>query len=68
MGVTHEDVRVGDKICILYGMQTPVVLRSVGSYYTLVGETFVSGRGYMFGTAMDELAEGKHKEQLFEIH
>lgn len=68
MGVTHEDVIVGDKICILYGMRTPVVLRSVGSYYTLVGEAFVSGRGYMFGNAVDELAEGKHMEQVFEIH
>jgi hypothetical protein len=68
MGVTHEDVIVGDKICILYGIRTPVVLRPVDSYYTLVGETFVSGRGYMFGTAVDELTEGKHKEQVFEIH
>jgi len=67
-GVGHEDVVVGDKICILYGMQTPVILRSVDTYYTLVGETFVSGRNYMLGAAMDELAKGHHKEELFEIH
>jgi len=68
MGVAHEDMMVGDKICILYGMQTPVTLRSVDKHYTVVGETFVAGRGYMFGTALNELAEGKYKEDVFEIH
>ena len=27
MGVTHEDVILGDKICILYWVQTPLVMR-----------------------------------------
>lgn len=39
-----------------------------GGYYTLAGKAFVSGCGYLLGTAMDELAQSKHEEQVFEIH
>jgi hypothetical protein len=37
------DVKPGDKICILGGLQTPIVLRSKRSRYGLVGECYVDG-------------------------
>jgi Heterokaryon incompatibility protein (HET) len=54
----------GDKICILYGGQTPFILRhDLGDTYTLVGESYM--HGFMNGEAgnevVDKLASGEIK-------
>ena len=65
-GLGPWDAIEGDKICILLGCRSPVILRKVEEHYILIGEAYV--HGYMHGKAMVELEEGKFKLETFEIH
>ncbi|KAL9062894.1 MAG: hypothetical protein Q9157_008561 [Trypethelium eluteriae] len=55
-----------DLICVLLGSDIPIVLRNVDAHYIFVGACFVDG--YMDGKAVDEMEEGKHPVDQFEIH
>jgi hypothetical protein len=44
-----------------------LLLRQEGTFYTLVGEVYVSD-GYMEGRAFDEMEKGKWALQEFELH
>jgi len=44
----------------------PVVLRPKDDHYIYLGEAYI--HGYMYGKAMEELAEGKFQLQDFEIY
>lgn len=53
LGVAHEDARVGDKIALLEGGKTPYILRPIaetGNEYELVGDCYVHGKTFHFGT------------------
>lgn len=52
LGVGPDHVRPGDRVCILYGLDVPFVLRPVGDRYELVGEAWV--HGIMDGEFMEE--------------
>jgi hypothetical protein len=65
-GIGPESIAEGDVICVFLGCQLPVVLRPKKSYYIYLGEAYVDG--YMYGKAMDELAQGKRETREFEIH
>jgi hypothetical protein len=45
-GLAPQEAREGDKIVVLLGCDFPVVLRSVGDYWKLVGEVYVDGIMY----------------------
>jgi hypothetical protein len=66
IGISADSVEPGDLICILLGCWMPVVLRPKDGHYIFLGEACV--HGYMYGKAMEELAEGKFQLQNFEIH
>jgi Heterokaryon incompatibility protein (HET) len=65
-GIGPESIVEGDVICVLLGCQLPVILRPEKSHYIYLGEAYVDG--YMYGKAMDELAQGKREIREFEIH
>jgi hypothetical protein len=46
----------GDKLCVLLGCRTPVILRQVGNYHKLIGDVYVNG--YMHGEAIDHVNSG----------
>ncbi|RDW77673.1 hypothetical protein BP6252_05726 [Coleophoma cylindrospora] len=52
IGLVPSAARPDDLICLLWGCSVPVVLRSHGSYYTLVGECYF--HGVMNGEQMTE--------------
>ncbi|PMD22513.1 HET-domain-containing protein [Hyaloscypha hepaticicola] len=49
LGLVRDDVRPGDKVCILYGCSVPVIIRQVAAqlryrdYYRFLGESYVHG-------------------------
>lgn len=58
--------QVDDVVCILYGGQTPYVLRKLASgQYTLIGECYIDGM--MQGEAFAMLESGDTQEQWFEL-
>ncbi|CZR67879.1 uncharacterized protein PAC_17778 [Phialocephala subalpina] len=64
-GLAPQAAEEGDHIVVLLGCDFPVVMRNMGSYWTLIGEVYVDG--IMYGEAMDGLHSGKYKEQGFTI-
>jgi hypothetical protein len=67
MGMAPPHVVPGDIVCVFPGTIVPLLLRQEGSFYTLVGEAYVSD-GYMEGRAFDEMEQGKRALQEFELH
>jgi hypothetical protein len=67
MGMAPPHVLPGDIICVFQGTRVPLLLRQEGTFYTLVGEVYVSD-GYMKGRAFDEMEQGKWALQEFELH
>lgn len=43
MGSAAPRSRTGDKICLVSGLSVPLVLRQVGSEWTLIGDAYLSG-------------------------
>ena len=35
--------KIGDKVCILFGASTPVIMRQEGEYWRLIGDAYVHG-------------------------
>lgn len=64
-GLVPWNAEPGDIICVMHGCRFPVILRTVGSHYVLIGESYVEG--YMDGEAMVGLHEGSFKSNTFEI-
>lgn len=72
MGMGVKNTQVGDRICVLFGGQTPFILRRLGSSsesgenrYMFVSESYV--HGVMDGEAMEQLEQGKYTKEVFEI-
>ena len=42
IGLVPETTRPGDKICVLFGCSTPVILRQEGDSYRFIGEWLVA--------------------------
>lgn len=60
LGLAPEAVQKGDLIAIVYGCNFPVVLRTCGEMYRLVGESYVDG--IMDGELMEAKERGKYPE------
>ncbi|KAF2840686.1 HET-domain-containing protein [Patellaria atrata CBS 101060] len=65
-GIGPPVLQDGDKICVLFGANTPFILRpDVDGTHKLVGECYVNG--LMNGEAIQMLQKGKLDSELFEI-
>jgi hypothetical protein len=65
-GTGDDTVEPGDLVCVLFGGNTPFVLRGIDNHYILVGECYV--HGMMHGEAMAALESGEVEEEWFELH
>ena len=57
--------RPGDKICVILGCCTPVLLREIDGHFEVVGECYL--HGIMHGEAMIDFDAGKYELKDFEI-
>ncbi|TGO08957.1 hypothetical protein BTUL_0184g00040 [Botrytis tulipae] len=66
IGYVPNETRRGDTICILYGMDVPVVLRqNQDGTFELIGPCYV--HGVMEGELMDDMQNGVFEERIFNI-
>jgi hypothetical protein len=61
VGWAPRFTRKGDKIFVLLGCRTPVILRPQGDTFQLIGECYI--HGIMYGEVIDELEAGKYQLQ-----
>ena len=67
MGMAPYSAHVGDLICVLFGGQTPFVLRKrEPEGYLLVGECYV--HGIMDGEAIRGFEAGEYVEERFALY
>ena len=65
-GAGRKLLRRGDKLCVLFGGDVLYILREKGDrQYQFVGDAYMPG--FMYGEAMDMLAAGQLKEEIFSI-
>ena len=67
MALAPARTRKGDLICVVYGSQTPLIIREHNDYYSFVGACYV--HGIMDGESMQEQEQEpeKYKTQSFAI-
>jgi hypothetical protein len=65
-GLGYGGVEQGDKVCVLFGCPSPMILRKIDSYFVVVGHACVVG--LMDGEAIESLEDGDLKTRTFEIH
>ncbi|KAF5253710.1 hypothetical protein FANTH_1402 [Fusarium anthophilum] len=53
-GIGPVDMKIGDKLCVLFGAEVPFILRPKGDGYLVVGECYVYD--LMHGEILDKLA------------
>ena len=58
-----KEMKVGDKIAIIFGCSTPLVIRPVGDKFMVVGEAYV--QGFMDGEALALTESGTCDIQSF---
>jgi len=61
-----DRMKAGDKICVLFGVHAPVILRPAGGHYFCLGDAFVPG--FMSGEAIQTLLDGAASLVEYEIH
>lgn len=62
-GSAQDQTKVGDLIAILFGCSTPIIIRTFGEHFQVIGEAYV--QGIMDGEAMKFLNQGKFKMEEF---
>jgi len=66
MGLAPPIAEQGDIICVLFGCETPFILRAEGDHYLLLGSCYVlAGTD---GERIRMMENGELQEQVFEIH
>jgi hypothetical protein len=65
MGLGPAMIKNGDKVCILFGCQHPLLLRKIGEVSRLVGEIYVYGM--MRGEMIEKFEAGIFTEEKFVI-
>lgn len=64
--IIPQEGQVGDVLCIIYGCETPILLRPKSDRsFTSVGDYYVHGS--MFGEAIEKLGEGIHGSRTFQL-
>ncbi|RDW59557.1 hypothetical protein BP6252_12644 [Coleophoma cylindrospora] len=66
LGLVPDSTQPGDLVCLLFGGRMPFILRRIGGFYVLIGDSYV--HGMMLGEAIKDLKRGLFHEQSFEIH
>jgi hypothetical protein len=56
----------GDQVCVLFGGDSPFILRSVSNHYKLIGPSYI--HGIMKGEVIERFKSGELLEEWFEIH
>jgi hypothetical protein len=64
-GVGPINIQEGDKICVLFGVNAPFVLRSTDGYCKLVVDCYIHGD--MKGEAIMKWRDGELTDQYFEL-
>ena len=59
----QDQTKVRDLIAILFGCSTPIIIRTFGEHFQVIGEAYV--QGIMDGEAMKFLNQGKFKREEF---
>jgi hypothetical protein len=62
-GDDEKQVKSGDKVAIIFGCSTPIVIRPYGSHFHVLGEAYI--HGLMDGEALGLLESGKCEAQDF---
>ncbi|KAH8659225.1 heterokaryon incompatibility protein-domain-containing protein [Tricladium varicosporioides] len=62
----QNQVQPGDKIAILFGCSTPIVVRSQNGYFQVLGEAYI--HGLMDGEALAFLESGQCQDQYFTFY
>lgn len=65
LGLGFYRVQEGDKVVIIWGCSTPVILRERGGDFVLIGDAFVDG--FMYGEGVERLERGEFLEETFRI-
>jgi hypothetical protein len=65
LGPSHDNTRIGDRVHILLGCKTPVILRPIGDHFQFIGECYI--HGIMRGEAMEDLKQGKYALETFSL-
>lgn len=65
IGVCGSPVQAGNLVCVLAGCPTPVILRSSGSQFSLVGACYVEG--LVDGQAIDMVGTGQLEHQVMQL-
>jgi hypothetical protein len=66
IGKSGPDVQAGDKVCVLAGCRTPLVLRPFEDHFVIVEPCFV--HGLMYGQVTQGLTAGRYEMRKIEIH
>jgi hypothetical protein len=64
-GNDDNQVRPGDKIAIIFGCSTPIVIRPHGAFFQVLGESYI--QGIMDGEALGFLESGQREAQNFTL-
>ncbi|TWU75343.1 hypothetical protein ED733_006948 [Metarhizium rileyi] len=65
IGLGPSDTRVGDCVSVILGGGVPYIIRSLGSGWSFVGESYLEG--YMNGEALQDCEKGFAKEEILDI-
>ncbi|KAF7855309.1 uncharacterized protein EAF02_011568 [Botrytis sinoallii] len=65
IGLGHQQIEKGDRLCVLYGSPVPYILRPHDDYWTVVGQCYA--HGLMNGEIGKALECGEVTSQIFEI-
>ncbi|ETS79924.1 hypothetical protein PFICI_07453 [Pestalotiopsis fici W106-1] len=70
-GIAAPQTQVGDKICLVPGLEVPLILRQVGSDWVLIGDAYLSGTLNVWYRLLHHMieklanpAQGKHIDSL----
>jgi hypothetical protein len=63
LGLGPQCMRVNDIVVVLYGDNTPYVLRPRGDEFLFIGQAYIDN--IMHGEVIDDLRTGKAQEQIF---
>lgn len=59
IGTAPMGAQKGDRICVLLGCNVPVIIRSKGDNFLIIGDTYIYGM--MNGEVMQDVQNGKHR-------
>jgi hypothetical protein len=64
-GFGPDLVKPGDRCCVLFGIDVPMILRPCGQCFQILGESYISE--LMDGQIKDMLARGEVVEKQFDV-